>query len=48
LLALEDFPFIQTKRLLLRQISLEDTDAVFQFRSDPEVQRYNDGVMSRL
>lgn len=45
---LEDFPHLQTKRLLLRQITLEDAPAVFQFRSDPEVQRYNDGVMSRL
>ena len=45
---LEDFPRLQTRRLLLRRITLEDAPAVFQFRSDPEGQRYNDGVMSRL
>ena len=45
---LEDFPRLQTERLVLRRITLEDAAAVFQFRSDPEVQRYNDGVMSRI
>ena len=40
------FPALRTKRLLLREITAADAAAVFQFRSDPEVQRYNDGVMT--
>lgn len=43
----ENFPVLQTERLLLREITLADAPAVFAFRSDPEVQRYNDGVMIR-
>ncbi len=44
----EDFPHLQTDRLLLRQITLEDAPAVFQFRSDSEGQRYNGGALTRL
>jgi len=42
------FPLLQTERLLLREITLEDTSAVFAFRSDPEVQRYNGGALTHL
>jgi [ribosomal protein S5]-alanine N-acetyltransferase len=45
---LKNFPLLQTKRLLLREILPEDTHAVFAFRSDPEVQRYNGGVLTHL
>ena len=45
---LENFPLLRTERLLLREITLEDAPAVFAFRSDPEVQRYNGGVLTRL
>lgn len=44
----ENFPCLQTRRLLLREITPEDAPAVFAFRSDPEVQRYNGGVMTDL
>lgn len=46
--ARNDFPVLQTKRFLLRQITLEDTAAVFAFRSDPLVQRYNGGALTQL
>src|SRR5947207_2405177 len=42
----DDFPLLQTERLVLRRLTLEDAPAVFEFRSDPEVQRYNGGAMS--
>ncbi len=45
---LQNFPLLQTKRLLLREIVPEDASAVFAFRSDPEVQRYNGGVLTHL
>jgi ribosomal-protein-alanine N-acetyltransferase len=45
---LENFPRLQTGRLLLREITPEDAPAVFAFRSDPQVQRYNGGVLTRL
>ena len=45
---LQNFPLLHTKRLLLREITSEDTLAVFEFRSDPEVQRYNGGVLIHL
>lgn len=33
-------PTLETARLLLRQITLGDADAIFAFQSDPEVLRY--------
>jgi [ribosomal protein S5]-alanine N-acetyltransferase len=45
---IQTFPHLQTKRLLLREIILEDAPAVFAFRSDPEVQRYNGGALTHL
>lgn len=35
-----NFPSIETERLILRQMTLEDTDFVFQHFSDPAVSRY--------
>ena len=35
-----NFPAIETERLILRQMTLEDTDFVFQHFSDPAVSRY--------
>lgn len=42
------FPTLKTDRLLLREIVPEDAPAVFAFRSDPEVQRYNGGAITRI
>lgn len=39
----EQFPTLETARLLLREITIDDADAVFQLRSDPAVTRYNTG-----
>ncbi len=39
----QEFPIIQTERLILRQMTLKDTDAVFAIRSDYEVTKYNIG-----
>jgi ribosomal-protein-alanine N-acetyltransferase len=36
------FPEIKTERLLLRALKVEDVDAVFLLRSDPEVNKYLD------
>lgn len=36
------FPILQTERLLLRQLTLEDDKVIFQLRSDNEVNRYID------
>ncbi len=47
-MAFETFPVLQTERLLLRRITQEDVHAVFQFRSDVEAQRYNEGAITRL
>jgi ribosomal-protein-alanine N-acetyltransferase len=44
----ESFPLLETERLLLREIVPEDAPALFEFRSDPEVQRYNGGPMTDL
>lgn len=35
-----DFPSLETERLILRQLTFEDTDFVFQHFSDPVVYRY--------
>lgn len=40
------FPTLETERLLLRRIVPEDARALFAFRSDPEVQRYNGGPLA--
>jgi ribosomal-protein-alanine N-acetyltransferase len=42
------FPELETRRLLLREMTTEDAPAVFQFRSDPEVQRYNGGAVAEI
>jgi [ribosomal protein S5]-alanine N-acetyltransferase len=34
------FPVLKTKRLLLRQLSNKDEEAIFDLRSDPEVNKY--------
>lgn len=39
---IEVFPRLETKRLLLREIRQEDTEAVFSILSDEEVMRYYD------
>ena len=39
-ISLGTFPVLQTNRLILREITLEDAPAVFAMRSDPEVMRY--------
>jgi len=36
-----EFPVLQTKRLILREVTLSDAKDVFVFRSDAYVQRYN-------
>lgn len=35
------FPVIQTARLTLRQVRDSDAEAIYAFRSDPDVSRYN-------
>lgn len=44
----ESVPELRTERLLLRRIVAEDAAAVFQFRGDPEVQRWNGGALTRI
>lgn len=39
----QEFPIIQTERLILRQMTLKDTNSVFAIRSDYEVTKYNIG-----
>jgi ribosomal-protein-alanine N-acetyltransferase len=36
----EIFPVLETDRLVLRQITLDDAEALFQIYSDPQVMRY--------
>ncbi len=38
--ALENLPTLETDRLILRKMSLDDAEAVFAYASDPEVTRY--------
>jgi ribosomal-protein-alanine N-acetyltransferase len=35
-----DLPGLETERLLLRKMRLDDAEAVFAYASDPEVTRY--------
>ena len=44
----EIFPRLVTGRLVLREIAADDAGAIFQFRGDPEVQRFNGPTLSRL
>ena len=37
---LEDLPVLETDRLVLRRMTLNDAEAVFAYASDPEVTRY--------
>ncbi len=39
-LAFKKFPTLETERLLLRPITLDDVDAIFRVMSDPQVIRY--------
>src|SRR3989442_9907831 len=39
---------METERLLLRRIVPEDAPALFEFRSDPEVMRYNGGPLAHV
>ncbi|NJN18707.1 MAG: GNAT family N-acetyltransferase [Oscillochloris sp.] len=34
------FPLLETERLILREITTDDADAMFQIMSDPQVMRY--------
>ncbi len=38
------FPTLRTKRLLLREITFRDTDAIFRIRGDYDVTRHNIGA----
>jgi len=38
--ALADLPTLETERLILRKMALNDAEAVFAYASDPEVSRY--------
>lgn len=38
--ALEALPTLETDRLILRKMTLDDAEAVFAYASDPEVTRY--------
>ena len=38
--AFADLPELETERLLLRRMRLEDAEAMFAYASDPEVTRY--------
>jgi [ribosomal protein S5]-alanine N-acetyltransferase len=40
----EKFPLLKTERLILRQLTLDDIDAVYTIRSDYEVTRLNIGA----
>ena len=37
---LKDLPTLETERLILRKMTLNDVEAVFAYASDPEVSRY--------
>lgn len=37
----DQFPVLETARLILRQVKAADAEAIFRFRSDPEVCKYN-------
>jgi [ribosomal protein S5]-alanine N-acetyltransferase len=45
---LATFPVLETERLILREITLADAQAIFRFRSDPQGQYYNDGYITQL
>ncbi len=42
------FPTLETERLILRELKLEDGPDVFEFQSDPYVQRYNSVPLKKL
>lgn len=44
----EAFPVLETQRLILRELKLEDAGAMFQFASNVEVVRYYDPPMTTL
>jgi ribosomal-protein-alanine N-acetyltransferase len=43
----DPFPYFNTDRLVMRKITAEDTDAFFQLRTDPVVNRYIDRDMMK-
>lgn len=45
--ALADLPALETERLILRKMALNDAEAVFAYASDPEVSRYTLWEMHR-
>jgi len=45
---LETFPVLETQRLVLRELQLEDAEMLFRIYSDEEVMRYYDTPMNRL
>lgn len=44
----EYFPTLTTERLILRELRLDDAEAVFESWSDPEVQKYNAPTMEKV
>lgn len=42
------FPVLETERLILREVTEQDAEAIFRFRSDPVVQQYNDDPYTTL
>ena len=44
----ETFPRLMTGRLTLREITADDAQSIFRFRSDPEVQRFNGPTLNRV
>lgn len=38
---LDNLPILETERLLLRSLSLDDAEDLFEYASDPDVSRYN-------
>jgi ribosomal-protein-alanine N-acetyltransferase len=45
---LETFPVLETQRLVLRELQLEDAEMLFRIYSDEEAMRYYDTPMYRL
>lgn len=41
------FPIFTTKRLTLRQLSIDDKQAIFDLRSNPEINKYLDREPSK-
>ena len=48
LFGFETFPRLETERLVLRAVTADDAQHIFEFRSDYEVQKYNGPVQKRV